>query len=457
MDTIAAIATAMGQGGIAVLRVSGTESLQVLQKVFRKRVRKTSGLVENSESECVAVQDWQPRHAYFGVINAEDGTILDEVVATYFRGPQSFTGEDVVEIACHGGVLITRRILELLLRNGARSAEAGEFTQRAFLNGKLDLIQAEAVMDLIGAQSDKALRAAAEQMEGALGKLANELRTGLLDMLAQVEAYIDFPEEDIDPETGDALELRLRGVRNQVERLLGTASQGRMLREGVRTVIYGEPNAGKSSLLNRLLGYERAIVSAQAGTTRDTLEEVVMMRGWPVRLVDTAGVRATQDEIEAAGVERTRKQVAKADIILRVVDASLPPSGELVAIDGRELLVLNKVDLGVHTAWSNVDGVRLSCSNGEGFDLLEKALVQRVETSEGSADWMVAINARHQDCLRRALEQVQAAQVALTDGLSPEFVAEELRGAMAAVGEMAGRADTEELLGKIFSSFCIGK
>ncbi len=442
METIAAISTPPGQGAVALLRISGPSAREVAGRVFHRKH---------------STEPLRPRVAHFGIL-ADGERKLDEVLLTYFAAPASFTGEDVVEIACHGGTLLTRRILELLLRSGARAAEPGEFTQRAFLNGKLDLTQAEAVMDLIGAQSDLALRAAAEQLEGRLGERIRELREMLLEALAQIEAYIDFPEDDIDPETGSALGGRMESVRLALERLLATASQGRVLREGARTVIYGVPNVGKSSLLNRLLGYDRAIVSPAAGTTRDTLEEVVMLRGWPIRLIDTAGVRTAMDPIEEAGIGRTQRQLEQADIVLQVVDGSRPRVGAELLEDSRVLLLLNKADLGEDPSWAGVEGVRCSCATGAGFEALENAVEGRLVSGLFAGNnWTVAINARHQDCLRRALQQVEAAAEGLRAGISPEFVAEELRGAMDAVGEAVGRADTEELLGKIFATFCIGK
>lgn len=293
-DTIAAIATPFGEGAIALLRLSGPQALQMARAIFR------------------GANEFTPRLAHFGAIH-DGARKLDEVLLTVFPTPASYTGEDVVEIACHGGVLISRRILELLLENGARSAQPGEFTQRAYLNGKMDLTQAEAVMDLIGAQTDLALRAATEQLEGRLGAHFRELRDGLIEVLAHVEAYIDFPDEDIDPATGEALLAKIDSVRANASALLATARPGKILREGVRTVIFGAPNVGKSSLLNLLLGYERAIVSARPGTTRDVIEETIDVRGIPLRLVDTAGVRESDDEIEREGIARTRRQIERAD------------------------------------------------------------------------------------------------------------------------------------------------
>lgn len=445
-DTIAAISTPFGEGAIALLRLSGPRAVEIADTVFRSKVPASA---------------LPARVQQFGAIFDADRR-LDDVLLTVFRAPHSYTGEDVVEIACHGGVLITRRILELLLRSGARAADPGEFTQRAYLHGKMDLTQAEAVMDLITAQTDLALRAATEQLEGRLGHRIRALREDLLSLLAHIEAYIDFPDEDIDPDTGDALRARLDSAGAELQALLATAGQGRILREGVRTVIYGAPNVGKSSLLNLLLGYERAIVSARPGTTRDTLEETIALRGLPLRLVDTAGVRESEDEIERAGIERTRQQVGRADLVLHVVDASEGICDFRFRIsdlgNASVLLVLNKSDLPEHPSWSGVEGVRLSCRTGAGAEALADAIFARVTAGHAAhRDWTVAINARHAACLSSALGFAESARTALASALSPEFIAEDLRGALEAVGEVVGKADTEELLGKIFSTFCIGK
>jgi len=384
---------------------------------------------------------------------------------TVFRAPHSYSGEDVVEISCHGGVLVSRCVLGALLQNGARSAEPGEFTQRAYLHHKMDLTQAEAVMDLISAQTDLALRAASEQLGGRLGDRIRSLRESMVELLAHVEAYIDFPDEDIDPATGAALLARLDAAQREIDALLATADRGKVLREGVRTVIYGAPNVGKSSLLNLLLGQERAIVSSRPGTTRDVIEETVNLGGLPIRLIDTAGVRESEDEIEREGMKRTRQELSRADLALHVFDASLPRLEQTGGFalepveDGHAALaVFNKIDLGEHPCWQAVDGVRISCLTGEGIEALAKAIVESVAGgSTAHRDWSLAINARHADCLRRARDFAEAARGALTSGLSPEFVAEELRGTLDAVGEVVGKVDSEEILGKIFSTFCIGK
>ncbi len=444
-DTIAAISTPFGEGAIAVLRLSGPRAVEVARAVFRGGIG-------------------APRVATRGAIH-DGGQRLDDVLLTVFPAPHSYTGEDVVEIACHGGVLVTRRILEALLRQGAQAAEPGEFTQRAFLHGKLDLTQAEAVMDLISAQTDLALRAANEQLEGRLGERIRALREALLEVLAHVEAFIDFPDEDIDPETGEALRTRLDALRVDVARLLDTAEQGRVLREGVRTVIYGAPNVGKSSLLNRLLGCERAIVSARPGTTRDVIEEVINLRGIPLRLIDTAGVRESEDEVEREGIARTQRQVERADLVLHLCDASegrdgCPQPSVAHGPLGTALptvLVLNKCDLGTHAGWHSVDAVRVSCTTGEGMDALTAAIEAKVFGGAAHRDWTVAINARHQSCLERARGFLDAARSAFDEGLSPEFIAEELRAALDTAGEIVGKVDAEDLLGVIFGRFCIGK
>jgi tRNA modification GTPase len=447
-DTITAISTAFGEAAIAVLRLSGARAVGIVDAVFRSKKR---------------AAELPARVVQFGSIFDGD-TRLDDVLLTVFRAPASYTGEDVVEISCHGGVLVSRRILELLLRAGARSAEPGEFTQRAFLNRKLDLTQAEAVMDVISAQTDLALRAANEQLEGRLGARICVLRAAVLDTLAQVEAYIDFPDEDISPETGAALRGRIERALADVGALLATAGQGKVLREGLRTVIFGAPNVGKSSLLNRLLGYERAIVSHHPGTTRDVLEETINVRGIPVRLMDTAGIRESADELEQAGMERTRQAMERADLVLHLAEAPLAPQGqfdggamESVTGSPRTLLVLNKCDLGEHAGWSGVNAVRISCTSGEGMDALTAAIEAKALGGAAKGDWSVAINARHQACLETVRDFLNAALAAFDQALSPEFIAEELRAAMDSIGDIVGRADTEELLGVIFGQFCIGK
>jgi tRNA modification GTPase len=389
---------------------------------------------------------------------AEEGSVLDEGLVVFFRGPASFTGEDTFEFTGHGGALVTRRVLERVLRAGAKGAQPGEFTQRAFINGRLDLTRAEAVMDLIGAQSDRALRMATGLLSGSLGRKIAEACDGLVGVLAHVEAYIDFPEEDIDPETGMALCARMSEVLGLVRALENSAYRGRILREGVRVVLCGSPNAGKSSLLNHLLGRDRAIVSPVAGTTRDTIEESVQMRGYAIRLIDTAGIRESDDLVEAEGVVRSQREVDLADIILAVIDGSAGSHSAYVPEDKRVLRIFNKADLAEHTDWSGVEGVRVSCLTGQGLDALESAVEQRIGEGGLLSDTdEPAVNARQADALRRAAVALEAALSGMEAAVGTELVAEDLREALGALGEIVGRVDADDILGRIFSSFCIGK
>ena len=447
-DTIAAISTALGEGAVSLLRLSGNDAVAIADKFFRSK----QGL-----------RQVPARRASFGRIVDREGRTVDEVLLTLFRAPHSYTGEDVVEISAHGGLFVTRRILDLLLAGGARAADPGEFTQRAFLNGKMDLTQAEAVMDLIRAQSDLALRAATRQLEGGLGRAAEAMRGELIQLVAQVEAFIDFPEEDIDPDTGAALKARMQAVQQGLGALLETAERGRILRSGARTVICGAPNVGKSSLLNALSGRDRAIVSPQAGTTRDTIEELLHIHGLPFVLVDTAGLRAhTADPVESAGMERTHRELERADVILEVVDGhSAPDTARRVPVPPGHrghILVWNKSDLGIHPAWPASGGWPLSCATGQGLDALRAAMRDSVWDAGGTADPpLVAINARHQRNFQRASEALADAVEAFEHDEAPEIVAFELREALQAVGEVSGRVDAEEVLGAIFARFCIGK
>ena len=466
-DTVAAVSSPFGEGAVALLRVTGPEALAVAANVCRLRA---AGREFGKLAPRVA------HRAHF--VDPVAGRTLDDGLVTVYRAPASYTGEDLVELSCHGGLLVTRRVLDALLAAGARPAEPGEFTRRAFLQGKLDLTQAEAVMDVIRAGTDLSLRAAEEQLAGRLGERIEALRRDLLGLVAHVEAFIDFPEEGIDPDTGAALLGRCDDILAGLDALLATADQGRILREGVRTVIYGEPNVGKSSLLNALVGHERAIVSEVPGTTRDTVEEFLNVRGLPLRLVDTAGLReSVADAVEREGIARTRATLARADLALRVVDASRDAGCGLRAAGlpeaaATEILVLNKADLGLHPSWQAVltseanpspvtrhpPPIPISCRTGAGLDALADAIFQRV--TGGAVAWndaAPAVNARHANCLRRAREALTAGRALLAAGESPEFAALDLREALAAVGEVVGGADTESILGEIFATFCIGK
>jgi tRNA modification GTPase len=441
-ETIAAIATPPGEGALAVIRISGIKALDVADMVFR-------GKAMPSRTE--------ERRVLFGAIIDSNGETIDEVLLTTFRNPRSYTGEDLVEISGHGGPVVSSRVLAAVLSAGARMARPGEFTERAFLNGKLDLTRAEAVMDLIGAQTERAAKAATGQLEGRLGAAINALRAEILEAVAHLEAFIDFPEEGIDPESGEVLRRRMESVESRLVSLLATANEGRLLREGITLALCGAPNAGKSSLLNRLLGFDRSIVSETAGTTRDTIEERASLGGYPFRMIDTAGLRETDDPVEREGVERAHRAAGDADLLLHLVDASTQ-KGPVEPLFPDELMVLNKVDL-VKDRSALSAGIAISCHTGEGVESLVAAILTKVtgrNASEAAPD-VTAINTRHRDCLRKAQGHLAAAIALLESGEPPELVAVELRSALGDVGEIVGEAGTEEILGKIFSSFCIGK
>jgi tRNA modification GTPase len=396
---------------------------------------------------------------YLGEIRDRE-QLIDRVMLSVHHAPASYTGEDLIEITCHGGVLVTARVLERCLRAGARAARPGEFTERAFLNGKMDLTQAEAVIDLIRARTDLALRSATEQLEGRLGKQIRAIRDELVALLAHIEAAIDFPEEGINPDDWEKLDSRLASARTQISELLRTADRGRILREGVRVVIYGATNAGKSSLLNRLLGHDRVIVSETHGTTRDTIEEAINLQGVPVRLIDTAGLRTASDQIEREGIARTEKSLQQADLRLHVVDQNAPKPNDIDMAHRaeEELLVLNKSDLPAHRDWNRVRALRISCVTGAGLAELEQKIIERISADNLCPDNTVAINARHRECLRRASESCEHASESLQGRRRAlEFAAVDLKGALHAVGEVIGSVDVEQVLDSVFGQFCIGK
>ena len=443
-DTIAAISTPPGEGAIALVRISGTNAIEIADKIFRGK--------EQPSRFASHVQ-------HLGEIFSVENQLIDQVVLSVHCAPASYTGEDLVEISCHGGTLVSAKVLEVCLRAGARAARPGEFTERAFLNGKMDLTQAEAVIDLIRARTDLALRSATEQLEGRLGDQIRKIREELVALVAHINASIDFPEEGIDPDEGAALCARLDGIREQIAALLATADQGRVLREGVRVVIYGATNAGKSSLVNRLLGYERVIVSDTHGTTRDTIEETVNLDGVPIRLVDTAGLRASESDLEREGIARTEKSLQLADLRLHIADRNGPKPAHFNGRAGEpnEIVVLNKSDLPEDSDWEHFPALRISCVTGEGLPQLQKEILMRIRQQNLRPESTIAINKRHRDCLRCALEACDRAQTALGEGLSAEYVAVDLDQALRSVGEVIGIVDVEQILDSVFSQFCIGK
>jgi tRNA modification GTPase len=453
-DTIAAIATPVGEGGIGIVRLSGPDAANILQSLFVPASPLPAGRP-------------QPRALHYGhVVDPASGQVVDEVLAAYMPGPATYTRQDVVEIDGHGGIVALRRILGLCLRRGARLAEAGEFTARAYLNGRLDLAQAEAVLDVVRSRTDVSLQAAVDQLAGRLSDRLRPLRAALVEALAYTEASLDFAEDEIPPQDiGQALEETATGL----ERLLAEAQRGIIYRQGVRVAIVGRPNVGKSSLLNRLLRTNRAIVTEVPGTTRDTLEETLNLQGIPVVLVDTAGIQAEpEDPVERLGVERSRAALAQADLALLVVDASqaLTDADGAIAgmVQGRPgIVVLNKVDLPAY-AGPAADGllpapaVRISALSGEGLDALEQALVETVLSGQVTAsEAPMVTNPRHKEALERALDHVQAAGAAHRRGELPELLAIDLSAAVQALGEITGQAAAEDLIEAIFANFCVGK
>jgi len=449
---IAAIATPVGEGGIAIIRVSGENAIQKVTACFRGKN------LSKADSHTV----------HFGKIIKSDGRVVDEVLATVFRSPKSYTGEDTVEISCHGGVLVTQSVLETVLEQGVRGAEPGEFTQRAFLNGKLDLDQAEAVADLIHAKSIKAVDAAHQQLEGKLGKHIKEFRQQIVDATAMVELELDFIEEDVEFANKEQLHKLLADLDEEVGRLLDTYETGRLVKDGVKTVFIGRPNAGKSTLLNTLVGSERAIVTEIAGTTRDTIDADWSYDGLLFRLIDTAGLRDTEDVIEAEGVKRSQQAFEQADLVVYLKDLSLPfDSDEREEIAGFQkraaktpfLLVGTKLDLADQTVEERIQyDLKISAIEEQNIDELKKLMKQRaLENKDYDTSSLLVTSSRHRDSLQKARDNVRRAITALHQGMTGDFLSIDLRAALKDLGTITGDITNEDVLDSIFSRFCIGK
>lgn len=446
-DTIAALATPVGTAALAVLRASGPDTARLAREIFG-----TAPL---------------PRIATHADYRDRAGVLLDDVVATFFPGPRSYTGEDSLEVSCHGNPFIAQKILEDLLARGCRPAEAGEFTQRAFLNGRMDLSQAEAVMDLIHARSAKALAAANQQLRGSLGRQMNALIDRLLQVLARVEAYIDFPDEDLPLEDRAIVARELTLLAQETDRLLATSHYGELLRDGIKTVILGAPNVGKSSLLNRLVGSDRALVSPEPGTTRDFIEERIIVGPHCLRIIDTAGLNPAPAPLEKLGMAKTLERAAEADLFLLVFSADQPsptlPPELLARIQANNsIIVLNKSDLRNSIAAENLfpgfPAVRISALTGAGLDALTALVTSHAESfQQDSGSDLIAINARHAHSLSQAREFLSEAATKLADGAPVELLASDLRGVLAAYGEISGKVDNERMLDALFATFCIGK
>jgi len=447
-DTIAALATPAGTAALAVIRISGCDTNRLARDVLSSVP--------------------PPRVATHADYSDLGGDVVDDVVATLYAGPNSYTGEDSLEVSCHGSPFIAHKILADLLVRGCRPAQPGEFTQRAFLNGRMDLSQAEAVMDLINARSERALSAARQVLRGALGRHMTGLVDGVLGALATVEAYIDFPDEDLPPEDRGRLAERIAAVLRGAEQLLATERTGALLREGIATVILGEPNAGKSSLLNLLVGTSRAIVSPHPGTTRDFIEERISVGPHGLRLVDTAGLNARAAGLELQGVEKTLECAERADLFLVVLDATLPtpslPERITACINiSNTLCVLNKADLlgrgaPVAGALPGFATVTVSALKGEGLDSLVAQMERLADGLQQTfGEERIAINVRHAHFLAEARACLTSALEKVSSKGPPELLASDLRGALAAFGEISGKVDNERMLDQLFASFCIGK
>lgn len=475
-DTICAIATPIGEGGIGIVRISGLHAAHVAGKVVRLR---SDQPLQTGPSHMLHVVDiFGPHHAFQRTASPPDepfgsSHIIDEGLAVYMKGPRSFTGEDVVEIHCHGSGIALKRVCEACVLAGARLAQPGEFTKRAFLNGRLDLSQAEAVLDTIKAKSDLGLKMAQRQLRGALGQQVTGLRNSLMAVLAHVEAGIDFSEEDISFVGREELIASLQDIRVQIQRMLVTAETGRILREGGRVTIAGKPNVGKSSLLNALLQENRAIVTDIPGTTRDLIEESVEWQGLRLTFVDTAGLRDTFDPVEQEGIRRSRMAQEESDLVLHVVDAAelSKTAGVELASPGlarRDLTVVNKIDLVDSSVvarfreslsqHSTNKVVSISVRTGEGLGELKRVIESLfLGPSLEAGDGLIITNLRHRLALERAMGCLDQALASVGGGIQPEFVAVDLRGASDALGEIVGDITSDDILNRIFSEFCIGK
>jgi len=455
-DTIAALATPPGIGALGIIRVSGRESHNRVDRIFKNPQGKKIPSMKGYTA------------AYGHIIDPEKGSKADEVVALVMHGPHSYTGEDMVEIIGHGGPVPLQAILDLLLDNGVRLAEPGEFTRRAFFNGKMDLTQAEAVVDVIEAKTQKSLELALEHLGGSLSRFIKDSTDLLWEVLAFCEASIDFPEDELDGMEIEDVEKNLILVERNLEEALSTFSRGKALREGVRTTIIGRPNVGKSTLLNALLGEERALVTSVPGTTRDSVEEIINLDGIPLRLIDTAGLRETQDEVEKLGVDRTLKLLERSDLILAVLDSGTgftPEDKKMLGTIPREksLVIVNKIDLeekidltGVKENFSENQILFISAREGRGLGRVRQAIREKIMgTSREEGFWIS--NIRHERALKEALKSIKAAREGWQKGVTMDLVVVDIRGSLHSLGQITGETISQDISREIFSRFCIGK
>lgn len=459
IDTIAAIATAPGEAGIGIVRLSGKKAVDIVDKIFKGK-------------KDVSFREREPRKLYYGhIINPEDKKVIDEVLVVYMKGPHTYTTEDIVEINCHGGIIPVRRILEIVLENGARMAEPGEFTKRAFMNGRIDLAQAEAVIDLISAKTDSSFDVSLNQLEGTLSQEVRELRESVLKMLAQIEATIDFPDEDdVEEMAYEKMKEEGNTILQRIDKLLSTVYTGKILKEGLKTIILGKPNVGKSSLMNAILRENRAIVTEIPGTTRDIIEEYVNINGIPLRIVDTAGIRETDDIVEKIGVDRAKALIDKGDLAIVVFDASKELSEEDMNIielikNKKSIILLNKTDLEVKTTEEIIKKylpnkiiINTSMIKGKGLESLEEAIKDMFFKGEVKVtDEIIINNVRHRDLLLKAKKNIEEALGSIEMGMPIDCIEVDVKECWNNLGEINGDTVGEDIIDRIFSDFCIGK
>ena len=453
-DTIAAISTPRGEGGIGIVRLSGDESLGILSKIFKPKSKKD-------------VKDIKSYTINYGHIYDGD-ELIDEVLVSVMKAPNTYTREDIVEINCHGGYLITQKVLELVLKNGAKIAEPGEFTRRAFLNGRLDLTQAEAVIDLIHGKTDKSISLSLNNLRGDLRDQINHLKKILLDVAAHVNVVLDYPEEGVDEPIPEHLIIELHNVKDTITKLVESYDKGKMIKEGIKTAIVGKPNVGKSSLLNSILREERAIVTSIAGTTRDTIEEIINIKGIPLIMVDTAGIRKTQDEVENIGVQKSKKMLKEADLVLFVLDSSRDFSDEdreiYDSIESEKVIgILNKIDMEKKLDITNLTKVKkwieISALENIGIDTLENEIHNFIlsENIEDSSEKLIITNIRHKSALEKTKKSIENIFETIDMGYPMDLIAVDLNDALDSLSEVTGEISSEDLLDHIFSNFCVGK
>ncbi len=449
MKTIVAISTPAGNGGIGIVRMSGDNSLEILKKIFKP----------------VKTGDFEPNVLRLGDIIDSEGNVVDQVLVSYFKAPRSYTGEDICEVNCHGGYIASKKVLELLLENGATPAAGGEFTKRAFLNGKMDLTQAEAVADLINSKTEKEGKASAAQLEGKLGRNIREIKDGIVDLLADIEADIDYPEyEDIEDVKNERIIATLDDKIEKLEKLEKSFESGKILKNGILTAIIGKPNVGKSSLMNVLLKEDRAIVTEIAGTTRDTIEEYVSLNGISLRLVDTAGIRDTEDIVENIGVEKSKKALNDAELVLFLVDGSKELSEEDKALyeeikNKNHIVIKNKIDLDEKKLDINDENiVKISAKTGEGITELEDKIEELFNLKNlESENELIITNIRHKDLINKAKNGLIKANNTVKDGLPVDMISINIQEAIKDLCEILGESISDDVLNRIFEKFCVGK